>query len=117
MGEKNFSNMFFLLIIFLILFGILKTPNSLKGAQEGLLIWFNILPSLLPFFISEILISIGFVDLIGKILEPLMRPIFNLPGIAAFTFSMSIVSGYPVGSKVVSSLRKNNLITKTEGIK
>ncbi len=116
--KKIFSNMFFLLIIFLILFGILKNPQiSLKGAQEGLLIWFNIvIPSLLPFFIiSEILISIGFVDLIGKILEPLMRPIFNLPGIAAFTFSMSIVSGYPVGSKVVSSLRKNNLITKTEG--
>ena len=116
--KKLFSNMIFLLIILLVLFGILKNPQiSLKGAKEGLLIWFNVvIPSLLPFFIiSEILINIGFVDLIGKFLEPLMRPIFNLPGIAAFPFSMSIVSGYPMGSKIVSSLRKNNLITKTEG--
>ena len=115
--KKVFSNVFFLLIILLILFSIFKNPQvSLKGAQEGLLTWFNIvIPSLLPFFIvSEILINIGFVNLIGRFLEPLMRPIFNLPGIAAFPFTMSIVSGYPMGSKIVSSLRKNNLVTKTE---
>lgn len=115
--KKVFFNVFFLLIILLILFSIFKNPQvSLKGAQEGLLTWFNIvIPSLLPFFIvSEILINIGFVNLIGRFLEPLMRPIFNLPGIAAFPFTMSIVSGYPTGSKIVSSLRKNNLVTKTE---
>ncbi len=44
-----------------------------------------------------------------------MRPLFNLPGIAAFPFSMSIISGYPTGSKIIASLRKDNLITKTEG--
>ena len=116
--KKNLSNLIFLLFILLILLGILKNPQiSLKGAYEGLLIWFNIIiPSLLPFFIiSEILISIGFIDIISKFLEPLMRLIFNLPGIAAFPFSMSIVSGYPMGSKIVSSLRDNNLISKTEG--
>ena len=55
--KKLFSNMIFLLIILLVLFGILKNPQiSLKGAKEGLLIWFNVvIPSLLPFFIiSEI---------------------------------------------------------------
>lgn len=116
--QRIFTNMVFLLIILLILFGILNNPQiSLKGAHEGLLTWFNIvIPSLLPFFIiSEILISIGFLDIVGSFLEPLMRPIFNLPGIAAFPFSMSIVSGYPTGSKIVSSLRKKNIITKTEG--
>lgn len=116
--KKNLINMVFLLIILLLLIGILINPQlSLKGATEGLITWFNIvLPSLLPFFIiSEILIAIGFLDIIGNFLEPLMRPLFNLPGIAAFPFSMSIISGYPTGSKIVASLRKDNLITKTEG--
>jgi sporulation integral membrane protein YlbJ len=100
--------------------GILKNPQlSLKAATEGLMTWFNlVLPSLLPFFIiSEILISIGFIDIIGSLLEPLMRPIFNLPGISAFPLSMSIISGYPMGGKIVSNLRKDNLITKTEAEK
>ncbi|NMA86282.1 MAG: sporulation integral membrane protein YlbJ [Tissierellia bacterium] len=115
--KKSLGNMVFLLIILLILMGILKNPQlSFKAASEGLMTWVNlVMPSLLPFFIiSEILISIGFVDIIGKLLEPIMKPVFNLPGISTFPFSMSIVSGYPMGGKIVSNLRKNNRITKNE---
>lgn len=115
--KKSFSNITFLILIICILVGILKYPTlSLSGASDGLSTWFNIVvPSLLPFFIvSEILIGIGFIDLIGKLLEPLMKPIFNLPGVGAFPFSMSIVSGYPMGVKIVSNLRQNKSITKTE---
>lgn len=116
--KKNFTNMVFLLIILLVLIGILKNPQiSVKAATEGLMTWFNlVLPSLLPFFIiSEILISIGFIDIIGYLLEPLMKPIFNLPGISAFPLSMSVISGYPMGGKIVSNLIKDNLITTSDG--
>lgn len=90
-----------------------KNPQlSFKAASEGLMTWVNlVMPSLLPFFIiSEILISIGFVDIIGKLLEPIMKPVFNLPGISTFPFSMSIVSGYPMGGKIVSNLRKKTIV-------
>ncbi len=89
---------------------------SFKAASEGLMTWVNlVMPSLLPFFIiSEILISIGFVDIIGKLLEPIMKPVFNLPGISTFPFSMSIVSGYPMGGKIVSNLRKKQSYYKNE---
>ena len=115
--KKNFGNMVFLLIILLILIGILKNPQlAFKAGSEGLMTWVNlVLPSLLPFFIiSEVLISIGFVDIIGKFLEPLMKHVFNLPGISTFPFSMSIVSGYPVGGKILSNLKKENRITKEQ---
>ncbi len=113
----NFS-LVFLLIMITILIGIINNPRlSLKSAASGVAIWFNIiLPSLLPFFIiSEILIELGFVDFIGKLLLPLMKPLFNVPGEGAFPLTMSILSGYPVGAKLTSRLREEGLITKDEG--
>lgn len=115
--KKSFSNILFLTLILCILFAIVKYPSiSLKSASNGLNTWFNIVvPSLLPFFIiSEILIDIGFVDFIGELLEPLIKFLFNVPGVGAFSFAISIVSGYPLGTKIVSSLRQNNLISKVE---
>ncbi|WP_333657401.1 nucleoside recognition domain-containing protein, partial [Tissierella praeacuta] len=86
--NKKFNmNLIFLLIIIMALTGIIANPKlSLNSAIAGINTWFNIiLPSLLPFFIiSEILIGLGFVDFIGKLLEPLMKPLFNIPGEGAF---------------------------------
>ena len=64
--------------------------------------------------ISEILIRLGFVDFIGKLLGPLMGPLFNLPGEGAFPISMAVISGYPVGAKLTSRLREERLISKIE---
>lgn len=43
-----------------------------------------------------------------------MRPIFNVPGEGAFPFIMGIISGYPVGAKIVTNFRKNGICTKEE---
>ena len=98
---KLFTKLIFLLIIIILLIGVILNPTlSLQGAKDGILIWINILlPSLLPFFIiSEMLIGLGFVDFIGKLLKPLMKPIFNVPGEGAFPLTMAMLSGYPVGA-------------------
>lgn len=115
--KRRVTNFIFLFIVFWVLLGIIKHPKlSVDSGYRGLLTWFNIIiPSLLPFFIvSEIITGIGFVNLIGRLLEPLMKPLFNVPGASAFPFSMSVVSGYPVGAKIVSTLRKENIISKIE---
>lgn len=115
--KKSFINIIFIILLIYILIGIVTHPKlALDSAHDSLLTWFNVvIPSLLPFFIiSEILIRIGFINFIGKLLEPLMKPIFNVPGVAAFPFSMSIISGYPTGIKIISSLRSKSLISKTE---
>jgi Ni/Fe-hydrogenase subunit HybB-like protein len=59
---------------------------TFDAAIMGLNLWWNVVfPSLLPFFIlSEILMGLGVVHFIGVLLEPLMRPVFNVPGIGAF---------------------------------
>ncbi|MFT9494563.1 sporulation integral membrane protein YlbJ [Anaerosolibacter sp.] len=109
-----------LLILFTIFFVIclIAYPKeAVQAAKNGVDMWFNIvLPSLLPFFIgAELLIRLGVVRFIGAILQPLIRSVFNVPGEGSFVFAMSLTSGYPVGVKLVSKLRKDGVFTREEG--
>ena len=42
---------------------------------------------------------------------------FNLPGIVSYALFTSLVSGFPVGAKIVSDLKNNDLITETESVR
>lgn len=77
--------------------------------------WEIVFPSLLPFFVvSELLIGFGVVKFIGVLLEPLMRPLFRVPGVGGFVWAMSMASGTPSGAKLTARLRKDGQITKIE---
>lgn len=43
-----------------------------------------------------------------------MKPLFNIRGEGAFAFVMGIISGYPIGAKIASNFRKNNVCSKEE---
>ncbi|MCR4434234.1 MAG: sporulation integral membrane protein YlbJ [Clostridiales bacterium] len=90
--------------------------TAVSAALKGLNLWFNIVfPSLFPFFVaSELLNRSGFVRAVGILLEPVMRPLFNIPGCGSFAFAMGITSGYPVGAKITADLREENLLKKEE---
>ena len=92
------------------------SKSNLSAAKSGLTLWANsVLPSLLPFFIAtELLNYTGVVSFCGKLLNKFMRPIFNVPGEGAFALLMGIISGYPVGAKIIANLKENNLCTKLE---
>ncbi len=89
---------------------------AFEGATTGLKVWWNIVfPSLLPFFIaSEILISFGLVGFMGVLLEPVMRPLFNVPGCGSFVLCVGYTSGYPVAAMVTARLRSQGLCTRVE---
>ncbi len=90
---------------------------AFEASLEGLKLWFEIvLPTLLPFFIlSELLMGLGVVHLLGALLEPLMRPIFRLPGVAGFAVAMGMTAGYPLGAKITGDLIRAKALTQTEG--
>ncbi|OBZ09607.1 sporulation integral membrane protein YlbJ [Bacillus sp. FJAT-27264] len=96
---------------------LLHPGSSLTAALRGLSIWWDVLfPSLFPFFvISEMMLGFGVVHLFGTLLDPLMRPLFRIPGSGGFVAAMGYVSGYPVGAKLTAKLREQNLITRLEG--
>lgn len=104
---------FVLIAIFLVVF----SRSNLDATKQGLELWaYTVVPSLFPFFvITNLLSQTKVVNIIGKILDKLMRPFFNVPGIGGFAFVMGLISGYPIGAKVVSDFRHQSLVTKDEG--
>ncbi len=102
--------------IIFILCLILMSGTVLAAAKNGLSLWAHVIfPSLFPFFVAaEVLNATGFIRTSGLLLEPLMRPFFNVPGSASFALVMGISSGYPMGAKITSDLRINGIITKAE---
>ena len=104
---------FFVIAICLVVF----SRTNLSAATNGLTLWATcVVPSLFPFFvITNLLSHTKIVTFTGKLLDKLMRPIFNVPGIGGFAFVMGLISGYPVGAKVVSDFRENGLVSKDEG--
>jgi sporulation integral membrane protein YlbJ len=92
---------------------ILNPKESLEASIRGLTIWWEVVfPSLLPFFIvSELLIGFGVVKFIGVLLEPLMRPIFRVPGVGGFVWAMGMASGNPAGAKLTARIRQEKQIT------
>lgn len=97
--------------------GMITQPKIVyQGALTGLNLWWNIVfPSLLPFFIvSEILLSLGIVNFMGVLLEPVMRPLFNVPGTGSFVLAVGYTSGYPIGAMITAKLRSQRLCTRLE---
>jgi sporulation integral membrane protein YlbJ len=90
--------------------------ESLDASIRGLNMWWEIVfPSLLPFFIvAEMLIGFGVVTFIGALLEPLMRPLFKVPGVGGFVWAMGMASGFPAGAKFTARLRQEGQLTQIE---
>lgn len=98
------------------MFLLIFSNTNLSSAKTGLALWANsVVPSLLPFFIAtELLGYTNIISVLGKILNKLMRPLFNVPGEGAFPFIMGIISGYPMGAKIVSNFKKQGICTNEE---
>ncbi|MDR2712244.1 MAG: sporulation integral membrane protein YlbJ [Clostridiales bacterium] len=102
---------------FFLLSMIISPQSCYEAASEGLALWWNIIfPSLLPFFITaEILLQLGALENLGRRLEPLMRPLFRLPGASALAVLMGFCAGFPTGAAITAGLRQHELITRDEG--
>ncbi|WP_324718187.1 nucleoside recognition domain-containing protein [Carboxydochorda subterranea] len=96
---------------------VVAAKDAFEASLFGLRLWLEaVLPALMPFFaLSEILAAFGVIHFIGVLLEPLMRPLFNIPGAGAFAFAMGLVSGYPLGAIITARLCKDRLCNSVEG--
>jgi sporulation integral membrane protein YlbJ len=105
------------LCVFIALLMLLYPKQGFDASLKGVLLWWDVLlPALLPFFvISELLLGFGIVHFFGTLLDPLMRPLFRIPGIGGFVVAMGFASGYPVGARLTSQLWEQRLVTREEG--
>ena len=108
MKNKLFSKKlepFYFLVVFFLLFGslgyVMGTPNmlnTLMNTAYSLLIetvFYIMGITVLSGALGKILVEFGVVGILEKILRPLMRPLWNLPGVAALGGVLTFLSDNP----------------------
>lgn len=108
------------LLIFAIILIIISNPTKYTyGTISGLkLFFFNVLPGLFPFmFLTKLITEIGLIFNVSQKLNKFSYKIFGTPGVSIYAFIMSIISGYPIGAKIISDLYLKQQITEDEAKK
>ena len=100
------------LSIFAIVMLIIFPDRYVTESYEGIKIFaFNVLPSLLPFFFfSQLLTNIGVGQKIGKLFSKPIRKLYKTNGIGGYILTMSALSGYPIGAKLISECCKSGML-------
>jgi sporulation integral membrane protein YlbJ len=95
---------------------LIYPKQSFDAALNGVAIWWDVLfPALFPFFVvSELMLGFGIVHFFGTLLDPMMRPVFRIPGSGGFVMAMGFAAGYPVGARLTSQLWDAKLINREE---
>ena len=93
----------------------LRPQRYAAACAEGIALWAKVvLPALFPFLVLTAWIArSGMADGLGRKLSPLLRRC-GLPAASAGAFLLSIVSGYPVGSRVVADLQRRGKIGRAD---
>lgn len=105
-------------ISILLVAAIIRQPDeAFQASLQGLTIWWNIVfPGLLPFLVLfELIAAFGLIHGFGVLLKPIMRGLFKLPGEAALPLLLGWLSGHQAGAEATAALRRDNLITRSEG--
>lgn len=117
MSKRSVRELLYALGLVLAGLGLVLDPGqAMEGAKTGLELCYNvIIPSLFPFFVlSNLVVELGLAACLGRVLEPVMRPLFRVSGPCASAVALGFVGGYPVGARTALSLYENGLCTKTE---
>lgn len=67
-------------------------------------------------FVMPLLTNYGIIDFIGALMEPIMRPLFKLPGRAAVNALVSFLSSSSVGVLITTKLFRRRVYTEKEAI-
>ncbi len=96
---------------------LLLPAAAADGARKGLTYCSEILiPSLFPFMVlSAFVVKSGLAARLGRLLEPITRFLFRLPGCTGATILISMIGGYPAGARGVKALIEQGEITPKQG--
>ena len=97
--------------------GLVVFPSPMvEAARDGVELCFNvIIPSLFPFFvISALTVELGLAEKLGRLMAPVMRPLFHVGGNCASALVLGFIGGYPVGARTVISLYEGGKCSRAE---
>lgn len=93
-------------IAFLMVIIVIYPDRYVQKCTDGIKLWaVSVLPSLLPFFfLTAILTKTEVLTKVFTKTDGVTRPLFNVSGVCLYAFAISVLSGYPVGSKCTLDL-------------
>ena len=112
---KKIVSLFIIIGFFVIM--LIFPRQTIEGASNGLLLWFQIvLPTLVPFIIlSNLLIHTNAVTYISAIVKPFVQRLFRVSDYGCYAVFVGFFCGYPMGAKVVADLIQTEKISQQEG--
>jgi len=115
--RKRITDALVIVALGVVLVALVMFPEqTVSAAQAGLSLCANtIVPSLFPFFVlSSMIAATGVTKHLRRLLEPVMRPLFNVGGGCVAAFALGFVGGYPVGARTVISMYENGSCSEVE---
>lgn len=113
------NNIVILVVIGLIALFIAKSDRYIQTTYQGVLVWATtVLPSLIPFFfLTALLTKTANLSKFSNKLNRLSRFLYGSEGISLYVRLMSLLSGYPVGAKIICDLYQNGVISEKQSEK
>lgn len=116
-GKQKYRDLLLGLALLCAAMALVMWPQqAIAAMRDGLKLCGNvIIPSLFPFFIlSSLVVELGMSRYLGKLLEPVMAPLFRVNGSCATALALGFVGGYPVGARTAISLYQSGQCSRTE---
>ena len=114
---KNSKNKIITIIILAICFVFILNPSVYsKSCLNAISVWaLNVLPMLLPFFIfTRIIVLICPPK--KSVLDKPFKKFYNTPNGSFLIFFLSVISGYPMGAKLISDMYENKYIDNDDAL-
>lgn len=114
MKKKSLELLVVLIILFIYL-GIFLNPTLIieSGVNSINIFKTKLFPSIFPFFVlAYLLLDLGIANKISIKLNPIIKKLYHVDGICSFLILVSIISGFPSGSKYIETTYKDGKIPK-----
>lgn len=118
--KSNWTAYLLTILVLYFLFCMISEPAKyISKSLDGISAWaMSVLPSVLPFmFFTKVLSSLDCMQSFTRPFSAVGKTLFKSPPISFYTFLMAIMSGYPVGSKMVADLFLQGKITREDAFK
>ena len=102
-----------LIICFFICCLVINPQRYIQSIFSGMLLFAkNVAPALFPFFFfTKLLTGLGGANALGKALKKPVARLYNAPPESGYILVMSLISGYPIGAKLISDFYENGNFT------
>ncbi len=113
--KRKYQELLAVLIILFLYLGIFINPSLIikSGITSINIFKTKLFPSIFPFFVlASLLLELGIASKISNKVNSLFKRLFHVEGNSSFIILISIISGFPSGSKYIKESLKNKTINK-----